>query len=95
LPNSKPINRIDQAAYKHDLAYKSENLEDRHNADKIMIQELKNIQNPTFRERVERALIIKILQAKLKLGAGLTKEQRNKMTKEELEQWAITVNANL
>ena len=53
-----------------------------------MIKELKNISNPTFRERVERALIIKILQAKLKLGQGLSKEQRNKMSAKELEQWA-------
>ena len=34
------INRSDQAAYKHDLAYKSQNLEDRHKADEIMIEEL-------------------------------------------------------
>jgi len=39
-----------------------------------MIEELKNIQNPTFRERLERALVIKILQAKMKLGQGLGDE---------------------
>ena len=105
LPNSKPKNRIDAAAYKHDLAYRSEKLEDRHKADKIMIEELKAIKNPTFREKVERAIIIKMLQAKLKLGqgqmmkssatpkgGGLTKEQRNSMSKEELEKWADEIH---
>lgn len=92
LTDSQPINRIDQAAYKHDLAYRSENLEDRHDADRIMIEELKNIPNPTFRERVERAIIIKMLQAKLKLGQGLTEEQRAGMTKEELEKWADEIH---
>ena len=92
LKHSKPINRIDAAAYKHDLAYRSENIDDRHKADKIMIEELKNIKNPTFRERVERAIVIKMLQAKLKLGQGLTKEQRSKMSQQELEQWANEVH---
>ena len=36
-----------------------------------MIQELDNIQNPTLRERFERAIVKKALQAKLKLGVGL------------------------
>ena len=110
LPNSKPKNRIDAAAYKHDLAYRSEKIEDRHKADEIMIEELKAIKNPTFRERVERAIIIKMLQAKIKMGqgqmmkfseiqpsatpkgGGLSKEQRNKMTQDELEKWADEIH---
>ncbi len=98
--DSLPINRIDKAAYKHDLAYKSERLVDRHKADREMIEELKSIQNPTFKEKVERAIIIRMLKIKLKLGQGLTnkvgasltKEQRKSMTPEQLKQWANEIH---
>ena len=35
-----------------------------------MIQELKDISDSTFREKVERALVIRMLQGKVKLGMG-------------------------
>ena len=99
LQNSKPINRVDAAAYKHDLAYRSTNLEDRHKADRIMIEELKAIENPTFRERVERAFIIKILQAKLRFGQGLYAKLRfgqglyaKDLSQKEKEQWADEIH---
>ena len=56
---SKPVDRVDNAALRHDLAYDqypdtaSSNLADREN----MVDELNNIPNPTFRERVERAIV--------------------------------------
>jgi len=63
--SSKPVDRVDEAAYRHDIAYsKSTDAEKRHIADKKMISELDNLQNPTFRESVERAVIKPILQAK-------------------------------
>ena len=37
-------------------------LEARHKADDIMIEELRNINNPTFREKVERNIVIPILK---------------------------------
>jgi len=46
-----------------------------------MIEELKNIPNPTFRERVERAIIIKILRAKMKLGLGIADELHHEFRK--------------
>ena len=36
-----------------------------------MIQELDAIRNPTMREKLERVIVKKALQAKLKLGVGL------------------------
>ena len=70
-PITKPINRIDAAALKHDLFYRDHpDTNDRHLADQQMIQELKDIPNPTFREKVERALVIRLLQGKMKLGMG-------------------------
>ena len=72
LENSKPINRVDAAAYKHDLAYRDHSdIKSRHAADKEMITELDNIENPTFKERVARMFVKKILQAKMAIGQGV------------------------
>ena len=70
-PITKPINRVDATAYKHDLVYRDHaDLESRHAADLQMIQELQSIPNPTFREKLERAIVIRLFQAKMKLGMG-------------------------
>ena len=61
-PITKSINRVDAAAYKHDLVYRD------HAADLQMIQELQSIPNPIFHEKVERAIVIRLLWAKMKLG---------------------------
>ena len=60
LPDSIPINKIDEIAYKHDIFYRDHNdLNDRHNADITMINELKQIQNPSFKHKLIIMLIIK------------------------------------
>jgi len=92
LPDSQPINRVDEAAYKHDLAYRSENIDDRHKADREMIEAIKSIPNPTLRERIEGAIVIRLMQAKLKLGQGITKEQRQTMSKKQLEKMADEIH---
>lgn len=52
-PDSIPVNRVDWAAYRHDLAYRdNKDIESRHAADKKMIQELDAIENPSFKERI-------------------------------------------
>ena len=57
---------------KHDIAYRDhDDKETRHDADKIMINELDNRQNKTIRERIESALVKKLLQAKVKLGMNI------------------------
>src|SRR5204863_6886304 len=68
---SLPINKVDEASLKHDIAYMDKTLEARHKADEIMIEELKNIDNPTFREKVERGIVIPILQSKKWFGLGI------------------------
>jgi len=46
---SKPINRIDRAAYQHDLAYaKHRDTASRNIADRIMVNQLNSIPNPTL-----------------------------------------------
>ncbi|ESP04436.1 hypothetical protein LOTGIDRAFT_170829 [Lottia gigantea] len=67
-PAEEPVNRVDAAALKHDILYRNKDVTFRHQADKHMIDELENIPNPTFKEKLLRALIIKLLKAKLKLG---------------------------
>jgi len=42
-------------------------------ADRIMINQLSSIPNPTMREQVERAIITPILATKEKFGLGVKK----------------------
>jgi hypothetical protein len=71
---SKPINRVDNAAYIHDLVYdRYSDTASRNVADRAMINELNNISNPSVRERIERAVVKPILSAKSSLGLGLKK----------------------
>jgi hypothetical protein len=71
---SKPINRVDSAAYVHDLAYNQHtDTASRNVADRAMINQLNNIPNPSVRERIERAIVKPILSAKTSLGLGFKK----------------------
>jgi Phospholipase A2-like domain len=68
---SRPIDRVDNAAYHHDLAY--EHFQDtatRNMADKIMLEQMDAITDPTIRERIERGIIRPIISAKAKFGLG-------------------------
>jgi len=68
-PWSKPINRVDRAAYRHDLAYaKHADSANRIVADRRMIKELDSIIKPTLRERMERAVVKPILKTKADFG---------------------------
>ena len=73
IPKSgeEPINAIDQLAYIHDLAYQnSNNIEYRHRADQEMINGSKQLKNLSIPQRLIRQLIIRLFQAKIKLGQG-------------------------
>ena len=70
---SKPINRVDKAAYHHDICYvknKDTKTCDEF-CDKIMLTELNGIYNPTFRERMERVVVSKIIGTKKRFGWAL------------------------
>ncbi|ESO87080.1 hypothetical protein LOTGIDRAFT_154570 [Lottia gigantea] len=73
-PGEEPVNRVDAAALKHDILYRNKDINFRHEADRQMIIELETIPNPAFKERMQRAFIIKLLKAKMKLGMGLADE---------------------
>ena len=69
---SKPVDRVDNAAYHHDLAYAEHaDTASRNVADREMVKELNNIENPTIRERLERAVVIPILSTKATFGLGV------------------------
>ena len=79
--SSKPVDRVDDAAYRHDMAYSAfPDTKTRNIADRIMVSELDEIPNATLRERIERALIKPILNAKANFGLGISKnlERRSK-----------------
>ena len=73
---SKPINKIDAAAYRHDLCYLKNNDTETRNkvCDAAMLEEMKNIYNPTLRERMERGLVSSLIGAKKRFGWGVGDE---------------------
>src|SRR5271167_4670752 len=70
LPGCEPLHRVDKAALKHDIAY-SEHDDLRHRliADKEMMHDLYNIEQPTCRERFERCIVVPILFLKRFIGS--------------------------
>ena len=74
---SKPINRVDKAAYGHDISYLKNTDTATRNAvcDKNMLKELKGIYNPTIRERMERGLVSSLIGTKARFGWGINKKK--------------------
>ena len=73
---SKPINRVDKAAYHHDLCYlKNNDTATKHAVcDKNMLKELEGIYKPTIREKMERGLVSSLIGAKARFGMGVDKK---------------------
>lgn len=77
--SSLPVDRVDDAAYRHDMAYAAfPDTKTRNVADRVMVAELNEIPNPTLRERVERAVIKPILNTKANFGLGISKKSTRK-----------------
>jgi len=75
--DSLPIDRVDEAAYRHDMSYAAfPDTKTRNVADRVMVSELDEIPNSTLRERTERAIIKPILSTKAKFGLGTKKNYR-------------------
>ena len=78
LPGNEPVDRVDEAALKHDLAYsKHDDLKNRNKADKEMLRDLYNIKRPTCRERMERCFIVPIMFLKTLIGSLILKLMRS------------------
>ena len=74
---SKPINRVDQAAYHHDLCYAKHKDTSARNSicDKAMLASLDAIPNPTPRERMDRSIVRPIIGTKARFGLGVGKKK--------------------
>lgn len=69
---SRPVDRVDLAAYYHDLAYTAHSdTANRNIADEIMVRDLDAIDNPTLRERAECAIVKPIIATQAKFGLGV------------------------
>ena len=76
---SKPVDRVDNAAYLHDLAYQHfQDTATRNVADRMMLEQMKAIKNPSLRERAERAIIRPIINTKQKFGLGVRQKKVQK-----------------
>ena len=69
---SMHINRVDNAAYHHDLCYsKPDDTKTRNDVCvKTMLGELSGILNPTLRERIDKSIVGKLIRAKVYCGLG-------------------------
>ena len=68
---SIPINRVDNAAYRHDFYSKHDDTKTRNEVcDKTMLDELSGIVNPTLRERIDKSIVKKLIKAKVTFGLG-------------------------
>jgi hypothetical protein len=69
---SMPVDRVDLAAYHHDMSYAAHSdTANRNAADRAMLSELDSISDPTARERIERAIIKPIISTKRRFGLGV------------------------
>ena len=69
---SIPINRVDNAAYHHDLCYSKQDDTNTRNevCDKTMLGELSGIVNPALMERIDKSIVRKFIEAKVNFGLG-------------------------
>ena len=73
---SKPVNRVDKAAYHHDICFLKIDDTATRNAvcDKNMLKELEGIYNPSLRERLDKSIVSKLIGTKVKFGTGVEKK---------------------
>ena len=66
------INRVDNADYHHDLCYSKHDYTKTRNevCDKTMLGELSGIVNPTLRERIDKSIVGKHIEAKINFELG-------------------------
>ena len=70
--SNKPINRVEESAYRHYVYYfKNKDTKTRNKVcDKNIQNLLDNAENPTFREKIDRGVVKPIFWSKQKLGMG-------------------------
>ena len=73
----KPVNRVDKAAYHHDVCYLKNDDTATRNAvcGKNMLKELEGIYNPSLRERLDKSIVSKIIRNEGKIWNGSLKKK--------------------
>ena len=79
---SKPVNRVDKAAYHHDVCYLKNDDTATRNAvcDRNMLKELKGIYNISLWERLDMSIVSKFIGTKVKFGMGVKKKFSGRIT---------------
>ena len=80
----EPTNKVDEACLKHDIAYRNENIRDRQKADIDLIQDLNEIGKPTFREKLDRAIVKTAMKAKIVFGGENKIENEDELLAQDL-----------
>ena len=72
---------MDDSAYRHDICYAQNRDAKTRNevCDKTMLAEIKAINNPRGREKIDKALVQKIIGTKVRFGWGLKKTPGGRM----------------
>ena len=85
---SIPINRVDNAAYHHDLCYsKHDDTKTRNEVcDQTILGEFSGIVNPTLRERIDKSIVGKLSKAKHNFWLGHPIKKKLKFTNELAEE---------
>jgi len=74
-PGEEPINRVDEAALKHDIVYRNNDIRSRQKADIDLIQDLNEIKKPTLSERLGRVLVKNAMKLKIMFGGDLNENE--------------------
>ena len=84
---SIPINRVDNAAYHHDLCYSIHDYTKTGNevCEKTMLGGLNGIVNPILKERIDKSIVGKLINAKVNFGLGHPVTKNLKFTNELAE----------
>ena len=92
------ISRVDNAAYHHALCYSKHDDTNTRNevCDKTMLNELNEIVNPTLRERIDKSIVGKFINAKVnfRLGSPIKAKKILKCTDELAEELYKPVTRN-
>ena len=75
-PGNEPISTLDQIAKNHDDRYAlaGDDLDKQHEADLIMLEEIKNTKFTTLSDKLWAFVASKIISAKVKLGMGISEK---------------------
>ena len=76
---SKPVNRVDKAAYHHDICYFKN--DDTTSRNAVCNRNLLKERDPSLRERLDKSIVSKLIGTKVKFGMGVKKNLAEELHK--------------